>query len=550
VFARATSVLGQIPAAAHAVFGNRELRRVELAFAGFNAAEWAVWIAMIVYAYDRGGATTAGLVAVVQLIPAAVFAPFASTLGDRGRAGRLLFWGYVAQAVGMGATAAVLLAAGPALLAYAFAACAATAVTVTRPTQAALLPSLARRPHELTAANVMSGWIESVTVLVAPLLAGVLVNIAGPGWVFVVMAVVMVGAAALVAPVPGPPPARSDASAGVLRETLEAAHVLRAEPAARALVTLLGVEFVAIGALDVLYAELAIGQLGLSGGWAGYLNAAFGLGGVLAIVVTASLVGRSRLAPPLLGGLAVWFVAFLLLGLRPTLAAAIAFLALGGVAHMVVDVSGRTLLQRTAPAHQLARVFGLLESLSMIGMAVGSLLVPVLVWVGGAEAALIGVGALLPLAALVVGRSVRDLDAKADVPVVQIGLLRSLPMFAQLPPPALEGVARSLEPLEVASGAVVVAQGDVGDRFYVVADGTVEVSQDGGVRRHLGRGEGFGEIALLHDVPRTATCTATTTTHLFALERQDFLASVTGHVRAADEAGRLAADRLRADSAG
>ncbi len=461
----------------------------------------------------------------------------------------MLFWGYVAQAVGMGATAAVLLAAGPALLAYAFAACAATAVTVTRPTQAALLPSLARRPHELTAANVMSGWIESVTVLVAPLLAGVLINIAGPGWVFVVMAVVMVGAAALVAPVPGPPPARSDAPAGVLRETLEAAHVLRAEPAARALVTLLGVEFVAIGALDVLYAELAIGQLGLSGGWAGYLNAAFGLGGVLAIVVTASLVGRSRLAPPLLGGLAVWFVAFLLLGLRPTLAAAIAFLALGGVAHMVVDVSGRTLLQRTAPAHQLARVFGLLESLSMIGMAVGSLLVPVLVAVGGAEAALIGVGALLPLAAVVVGRSVRDLDAKADVPVVQIGLLRSLPMFAQLPPPALEGVARSLEPLEVASGAVVVAQGDVGDRFYVVADGTVEVSQDGGVRRHLGRGEGFGEIALLHDVPRTATCTATTTTHLFALERQDFLASVTGHVRAADEAGRLAADRLRADSA-
>ena len=325
--------------------------------------------------------------------------------------------------------------------------------------------------------------------------------------------------------------------------------MLRAEPAARALVTLLGVEFVAIGALDVLYAELAIGQLGLSGGWAGYLNAAFGLGGVLAIVVTASLVGRSRLAPPLLGGLAVWFVAFLLLGLRPTLAAAIAFLALGGVAHMVVDVSGRTLLQRTAPAHQLARVFGLLESLSMIGMAVGSLLVPVLVCVGGAEAALIGVGALLPLAALVVGRSVRDLDAKADVPVVQIGLLRSLPMFAQLPPPALEGVARSLEPLEVASGAVVMAQGDVGDRFYVVADGTVEVSQDGGVRRHLGRGEGFGEIALLHDVPRTATCTATTTTHLFALDRQDFLASVTGHVRAADEAGRLAADRLRADSA-
>jgi MFS family permease len=539
------SFLGHVPLTARAVFGNAELRRVELAFAGFNAAEWAVWIAMIVFAYDRGGATAAGLVAVVQLVPAAVFAPFASTLGDRGRAGRVLFWGYVAQTAGMGATALVLLGDGPAPLAYLFAACAATAVTVTRPTQAALLPSLARRPHELTAVNVVSGWIESATVLVAPALAGVLINVGGPGWVFAVMAAVTLVCAALVLPVPGPPRAGSGiASAGLLRETLEAARMLRAEPSARALVVLLGVEFVAIGALDVLYAELAIGRLGLSDGWAGYLNAAFGLGGVLAIVVTASLVGRRRLAPALVGGLAVWFVAFILLGLRPTLAAAIAFLALGGLAHGVVDVSGRTLLQRTAPANQLARVFGLLESLSMIGLAVGSLLVPVLVTVGGAEAALIGVGSLLPLAAILVGRSVRHLDDAADVPVVQIGLLRSLPMFALLPAPELEGVARSLVPLDVAEGVVVVQQGDVGDRFYVIADGLVAVTEDGGWVRDLARGESFGEIALLYDVPRTATCTAASPTHLYALERDDFLTVVTGHVGAATEAHRLAAERL------
>jgi MFS family permease len=524
------------------VFRNPELRRVELAFAGFNAGEWGVWIAMLVYAYEQGGATTAGLVAAAQLVPAGLAAPFAAVLADRYAPARVLTLGYVAQALAMGATGAALLAHGPPLLAYALAAVGATCVTVTRPTQSALVPALARTPDELTATNVVSGWIEAVSVLVAPAGAGVLLAVASPGWVFAALAVVTLAAALLVAPLRGPPPAAEPRPP--LEEALGGFRLLAKEPATRTLVALLGGQFIAIGALDVLYVVLAISVLDLGGSGAGYLNAAFGAGGVAGIAVTVALIGRRRLMPALVLGILAWGAAFALLGAWPTTIGALLLLAVAGAGRSLLDVAGRTILQRTAPGDVLSRVFGVLEGLSMAGLALGSLLTPALVSLFGARWAIVGIGALLPLAVLLASRRLLEIDRRAPVPVVEIALLRSLPLFSPLGAPALEGLARGLAELQSPAGTAVVREGEPGDRFYVVAEGELDVSAQGRELRTIGRGEGFGEIALLENVPRTATVTARTDTRLYALDKPSFLASVSSHPRAAGEADRLVRERL------
>ena len=426
---------------------NPDIRRVQIAFSAFNGAEWAVWIAMLVYAYGRGGATAAGLVALIQMIPATIFAPFASVLGDRYRPARVLTLGYFIQATAMGATAAVLLLDGPAALAYACAAVAATATTMTRPTMAALTPGLCRTPEELTASNVVSGWNESTSILVAPAIAGLILAISGPGWVFLVMATAVLGGALLVMVISGPA-ANPASGASVRNELVEGFSVVVREPSARTLVGLLGAEQIALGMLDVLYVVLAVSVLGMGNGGAGYLNAAFGLGGALAIAVTATLVGRARLIPAIVGALVAWAAAFILLALLSTVVAAMLLLVVAGASHSLFDISGRTLLQRTAPPEVLARVFGVLECLMSAGIAAGAMLAPLLVHLGGTTAAIVGTGLLLPVLALLIGRRLFALDASARVPIVEIGLLRSLRLFSALSPPSLEGIARSLEPLE------------------------------------------------------------------------------------------------------
>ena len=320
-------------------------------------------------------------------------------------------------------------------------------------------------------------------MLVAPAIAGVLLAVSGPGWVFLLMGSAVAVGAILVAGIPGPA-ANPSGGTNVREELQEGFSVVMREPSARTLVGLLGAEQVALGMLDVLYVVLAVGALGMGDGGAGYLNAAFGLGGVLGIAVTASLVGRARLMPAIIVSLGAWAISFVIMSVWTTAAGALFLLALAGAAHTLFDVAGKTLLQRTAPPEVLARVFGVLEALMMAGIGLGSILAPLLVHLGGVRAVILGTGILLPLLALIAGRRLLALDATAHVPVVEIGLLRSLPLFSMLSPPALEGIAHNLEPLEAAAGRRHRDAGRRGRPLLRDRGGRVRGSRRRRARRH------------------------------------------------------------------
>lgn len=515
------------------VFGriarNSALRRVILAYAGFTVAEYGVWIGMLVYAYDQGGATTAGLVAIAQLVPAAIVAPLVAPIADRRSPVLLLAGGYAVQALGAVMTAIAIFTGSAPVWAYLGAVLASTAVSTTRPAQSALLPALTREPEELTGANVVIGWMESLGILLAGGVVGVLLTVSNIETVFAVCAAVLAVATLAVARLPVPAHQSDTPAISILGHLKAGLAETKRSPASRLLVALLVIEFIAGGALDVLFVVLAVDILQAGEAWTGYLNMAYGFGGLVLGALAAFFVGR-RLGPVILTTALMLGLALGATAMTSDLVVAVVLLAVVGGSRALFEVAVRVLLQRAVPADLVARIFGLAEGLSTAGLAVGALLAPILVAVGGGRLALLCAAVLLPLAVLARAGLLWRLDQHARVPIVEISLLRSLPLFRMLPSQSIEGLAAALERQTYQAGEVIVREGDEGDLYYAIADGHVQVQRNARPLCDLGRGEGFGEIALLGAGLRTATATATAPTTVYALERDAFLTAVNGHV--------------------
>ena len=526
------------------VYRNRALRHLQLAWSGSIIGSWAYTIALVVYAFHHGGASAVGLVGLVRWLPSAVASPLASIFGDRYPRVRVMLSTDLLRAAGMGAMAACVLTHAPAGIVYALAAAVAVIGTAFQPAQSALLPSLARTPEELTAANVSSSSLESLGFCVGPALGGVLLSVTSVWVVFVVTACTFLWSALMLAPLwrTAEPPLTHERP-HLLDEATAGFRAIGNDARLRLVVGLFSAQTLVNGAFGVLIAVAAFQLLDLGPSGVGYLNAAVGVGGVIGGLISLALVGHTRLATTFGIAVAGTGAPLLLLGGVPRTAAALVAFGLIGFANIICDVSGFTILQRGTPSEVLARVFGVLHSLIYATVAAGAILAPVLVHAFGVRWTLVVVGALLPVLAVLTHASLARLDARPADPR-RLELLQAIPIFSPLSPPVLERLAARLTPVHAAEGEEIVRAGDHGDRFYVVDDGAVEVVLDGRPPKREAAGSYFGEIALLRDVPRTATVRAATDVDLYALDRDDFLPAVTGHAGSAQAAEAVIGSRL------
>jgi hypothetical protein len=515
---------------------NGALRRLGLAGAGFRLAELGVWIGLTAYAYTAGGVREASAVMVAQLVPATALALAVGGLIHRHGPSRVLRWGLALQSAAMLA-AALLLRQGDNPAAFAAAIVAASAVTTTRPALSVLTPVLVEGPDELTAANVFSGSLVAGAGLAGPAIAAVIMTTVGSWAVFAVMAAVVAASAATVWRLPTGYVAGDDDP-----ESLRAGIIATArEPGPRVMVLAIAAYYMVIGALDVLAVVIAVELLGKTEGYAGYLTSAVGVGSVIAGSISLALIGRRWIAPWILISalcIGVALVAVSLVGSR--VAASMLMLVAFGVAEATYELTALMLLQRVSRLDLVGHIFALVEALQMAMLAVGAAIVPLAVALFGSHGAPAAVGVLFVALVGAIGTRIVLIDRSARVPITEMALLRSTPMFGALPGPALETVAREARRLEAASGDVIIRQGEPGTEYFAVVSGQLVVSIDGTDQLDLGRGDGFGELALLREVPRAATVRATADAVLLAVAREPFITAVTGHAATSDRASSIA----------
>ena len=540
------------------VFRSPALRRINLALVGSVIGDWAFSVAFSIYVYQNGGATALGVISIVRYLTMAVLASILSVLADKVDRRRLMIAADVIRAVLVVACAAIVVADGPAVAVYVLAVLVGVVGLTFRPALAALLPSLARNPSELTAANVASSTINSVGFFVGPMIGGLLLAVADVGAVFAFDALTFVWSAVMVlgvrpttvvvettndietiteldteldTPVDDSEPEQG----GMFDGAADGYRVILGDRDLRLIVALYVAQTIVAGCSAVYGVTIALDLLKMSESGVGVLNAALGVGGLIGGVAALVLAQRGKLSRDFGIGVALWAAPLLLVAAFASIPAALVAMVLIGIGNSIVDVNAETIVQRLVPDEVLGRVFGALDSAAIGGMALGAAIMSLMTATIGLRGGLVIIGVGVTVLVLLAIPGLVRVDKTALAPE-GLDLLRGVPMLAVLPEHVIERLARTSELMTVGAGAQVFAEGDHGDKFFVIESGVALVSKSGQPVAELGGGQSFGEIALLRDVSRTATVEAVTDLTVRAIERRHFLQAVTGHADASQQA--------------
>jgi MFS family permease len=538
---------------------NRQLRRLLGAMVVSQTGDLLYVVALVVFVFDSTHSVAwVGACVVVRQTAYVSFSAIGGALADRFDRRRWLIGINVAQTALLSTMAIVAALSGPAAVVIALAFCASALNSGYQPAVFATVPTIVEE-DDLAAANAVVSTIEQIAVVVGPALGALVVALVSTWLAFVLDAATFVVAALLVRGLHGIGRGDETEERVSMRERLGAgARAVKASPAAAVVIIMVVGCLVGFGFEQVLYVAVSAHRLGTGSSGVGAMTAAYGFGGLAASLIVGRIAGRPRPVPFMAGALALSGLMFASLAVITVPAAAYVVLAIGGGSFVVFDVVAVTVLQRSLEAKLMGGVYGILMSLGAVGTLSGAILAPVLVDGIGLRAALL-IGGAVPIAVVgLVSPRLARLNRTAGERAAElepiVAVLGCLGVFEGAPVTSLEQLAGALTERPLASGSVVMREGDEADAFYIVRSGTVDVTviRDGATIRidHLGPDDWFGEIGLVEHARRNATVTADSDALVWRIAGDDFLAALEQAPRISDAlATGMTARGLRAGTA-
>ena len=487
--------------------------------------DWLYLVALLVVVYaESGSPILLGVVGAARILPYVLLSVPAGIVADRFDRRMVLLVTDVARGALMLALAAAVALDASTVAIVVLAILAACFSTFFGPAIGALLPMLVDE-RDLGPANAAWATLDNVAFIIGPAIAGILLATAGLEAAFLLNAASFAVVAVVLWRLPAARPVAPPESSAEAPPETDGGWRNLVRPLAGPFILDSTTSLVG-GGVGVLTVVIAVDVLSAGDAGTGYLNAATGVGGVVAGIASGTLLARRLEFPLAVGGL-VAGIGLAWLALAGDLL--VAMLAIGFVVAglLLLDVVNTTLIQRIVPDELRGRAMGVLQTTSSVVFSLGSFLVPLLAATYGTTPVLVGC-AVITVTGVAIALSLSRPEGK-PVPLDPArARLVDHPIFAGLPAGRLESAARQLVEVPVAAGAAVVRQGDSADRFYLIADGTVRVTQaqpDRGPDVHLrdlGPGDIFGEIGLLRRSPRTATVTANEPGMLLSLDGDAF----------------------------